>query len=199
MQEALVGAAALNVEPPGAIASDGSGEATGIPGGACTGPNCVRSVWAQVGYLATAVVGAVVGGGKADDVVRAAKELGQAVADKTSEAWQAAKAAAGGAPKQLPSRAGPAGYISPSEVSGMTPAQIDARARALGLEPRGPAPMQGKGAYVDPQTGQQRILVHPGSESPHGHVNNQSGARIGPTGQVVPQESAEAHLPIKVP
>jgi hypothetical protein len=100
--------------------------------------------------------------------------------------------------RMLPERAGPTGHISPSEVSGRTPAQIDARARELGLQPRGPDAAGGRGAYIDPQTGQQRILSHPNGSPPHGHVNNPAGQRIGPDGRVVPPESPEAHLPIVV-
>jgi RHS repeat-associated protein len=99
--------------------------------------------------------------------------------------------------RMLPERAGPTGHISPGEVVGRTPAQIDARARELGLQPRGPDPAGGRGAYVDPQTGQQRILSHPNASPPHGHVNNPRGQRIGPDGRIVAPESSEAHLPIR--
>jgi hypothetical protein len=67
---------------------------------------------------------------------------------------------------------------------------------SLAWKPRGPAPAQGRGAYVDPQTGQQRILSHPNASPPHGHVNDPAGQRIGPDGSVVPPESPAAHLPI---
>lgn len=97
----------------------------------------------------------------------------------------------------LPSKAGPTGHISPSDVAGKTPAQIDARARELGLTPRSPDPAGGKGAYIDEQTGQQRILSHPNASSPHAHVNNVAGQRIDIHGNVVPAESPAAHLPIK--
>jgi hypothetical protein len=96
----------------------------------------------------------------------------------------------------LPERAGPTGHISPSEVAGRTPAQIDARARELGLTPRGADPAGGRGAYIDPQTGQQRILSHPNASPPHGHVNNPAGQRIDINGNVVPPESPAAHLPL---
>jgi RHS repeat-associated protein len=101
--------------------------------------------------------------------------------------------------RQLPEKAGPTGHISPGEVSGKTPAEIDARAKELGLKPMGPDPAAGRGSYIDPQTGEQRILVHPAPKggAPHGHVNDASGSRIGPGGRVVPAESKEAHLPIK--
>ncbi|MCB9341361.1 MAG: hypothetical protein H6577_24825 [Lewinellaceae bacterium] len=104
--------------------------------------------------------------------------------------------------KLLPEKAGPAGEISPSEVEGKTPSEIDSRAKELGLEGRGPDPKNGKGAYVDPQTGQQRILSHPnsthnGKPNPHGHVNDRNGNRIDKSGKKVVPESKEAHLPIK--
>ncbi|MCH9648319.1 MAG: hypothetical protein K0U98_08775 [Deltaproteobacteria bacterium] len=99
--------------------------------------------------------------------------------------------------KLLPEKAGPVGHISPSEVAGKTPSQIDKRARELGLEARGPDPAGGRGAYVDPQTGKQRILSHPNADPPHGHVNNPAGERLGSSGEVVSRESPEAHLPIE--
>jgi RHS repeat-associated protein len=101
--------------------------------------------------------------------------------------------------RQLPETAGPTGLISPSEVIGKTPAEIDARARELGLQPMGPDPAGGRGSYIDPKTGEQRILVHPAPKTggPHGHVNDPSGQRVGPNGERVPPESKEAHLPIK--
>jgi hypothetical protein len=99
----------------------------------------------------------------------------------------------------LPERAGPTAHISPNEVIGRTPAQIGARAQQLGLQPRGPDPAMGRGAYIDPQTGVQRILSHPNATPPHGHVNNPAGLRIGPDGSVVPPNSPGAHLPINYP
>jgi RHS repeat-associated protein len=88
--------------------------------------------------------------------------------------------------------------LSPGDVVGKTPAEIDEYARGAGLLPRGPDPASGRGAYVDPVTGEQRVLVHPG-DSPHAHVNDATGARLGPSGQRVAPESPEAHLPIKWP
>ena len=73
----------------------------------------------------------------------------------------------------LPQRAGPTGQISPSEVVNRTPGEIHLRAQELGLKPMGPDPAMGKGSYIDPQTGIQRMLSHPDSPPfPHGHVNN---------------------------
>jgi RHS repeat-associated protein len=97
----------------------------------------------------------------------------------------------------LSEKAGPVAGVSPSEVMGRTPTEIGVRAEQLGLEARGPNPAQGRGAYIDPQTGQQRILTHPDATPPHAHVNNPAGQRIGPSGATVPRNSPEAHLPIK--
>lgn len=101
------------------------------------------------------------------------------------------------AQKLLPANAGPTGQISPTEVAGRTPSEINQRAGELGLQGRGPDPAGGRGAYIDPQTGQQRVLVHPSADPPHGHVNNPAGQRIGPDGRVVPPESPEAHLRLR--
>lgn len=154
------------------------------------------------------VASVFVGGGqaKAADV---AQDGAQAAVRHADEAVGAAKrliskpnsAAKGGGRRQLalPERAGPTAHIHPSEVAGKTPAQIDVRAQQLGLEPRGPSPAQGRGAYIDPQTGTQRVLSHPNASPPHGHVNNPAGQRLDADGRVVPPESPEAHLPIRVP
>ena len=53
------------------------------------------------------------------------------------------------------------------------------------------------GAYVDPVTGEQRILIHTDQDPGHAHVNNSAGDRLGRDGRVVPKKSREAHLPIK--
>ena len=86
--------------------------------------------------------------------------------------------------------------IDPAEVVGKTPAEIDALAKQKGLIPKGPNPSGGKGAYVDPVTGEQRILCHPdGCGGGHVHVNDPSGQRLGVDGKPVPPESPGAHLP----
>jgi hypothetical protein len=60
--------------------------------------------------------------------------------------------------------------------------------------------MGGRGAYIDPITGKQRVLVHPtGQPFPHAHVNNPSGERLSPGGITLAPESPEAHLPIRYP
>lgn len=87
--------------------------------------------------------------------------------------------------------------VHPSEVNGKTPTEIDTIAKDKGLLPAGPAPQAGQGSYIDPVTGEQRVLTHPGADPPHAHVNNPNGERLGPDGKVVPKESPEAHIPIK--
>ena len=99
--------------------------------------------------------------------------------------------------KLLPQKAGPTAEITTGEVTGKTPAQIDARAKQLGLQPKGSDPMNGKGSYIDPSTGKQRMLSHPNASPPHGHVNNAAGQRTNPAGQVVPKDAPDAHLPIR--
>jgi hypothetical protein len=56
--------------------------------------------------------------------------------------------------------------------------------------------LTGEGAYIDPVTGEQRILIHPNVETPHVHVNDPTGARLDIDGNVVPPESPDAHLPL---
>lgn len=86
--------------------------------------------------------------------------------------------------------------ISPDEVAGKTPEEIDQLARDKGLNPMGPDPMGGRGAYTDPVTGKQRVLCHTNCDSPHAHVNNPDGERLDINGNVVAPESPDAHLPI---
>jgi len=75
--------------------------------------------------------------------------------------------------------------LSPRDIAGKTPAEIDAFAKSKGLIPKGPDPMGGRGAYVDPVTGHQRILIH----GNHGHVNLPDGTRIPLNG--------DPHIPIR--
>jgi uncharacterized protein RhaS with RHS repeats len=90
--------------------------------------------------------------------------------------------------------------INPGDVAGKTPEEIDGVARELGLEAKGPDPAAGRGAYVDPVTGEQRILVHPDADcGPHCHVNDSDGNRLDIDGNRVPPESPEAHLPLRRP
>jgi RHS repeat-associated protein len=97
---------------------------------------------------------------------------------------------------RAPGSKGPPIYINPANISGLRPGEIDALARSMGLIPRGPDPMNGRGSYLDPDTGQQRILSHPDADPPHAHVNDPSGQRLDINGNSVPAESPEAHLPI---
>jgi len=92
--------------------------------------------------------------------------------------------------------------VKPSEIAGKTPGEIDSIAKEKGLAPMGPNPQEGKGSYVDPVTGKQRILVHPDAEDSsrsHVHVNNPAGERQDIDGNTVPPESRQAHLPLGTP
>lgn len=87
--------------------------------------------------------------------------------------------------------------IKPSDVAGKTPEEIDKIATGSGLIPKGPDPQNGKGAYVDPITDKQRVLIHPDAScGAHCHVNDANGNRLDINGNVVAPESPEAHLPI---
>ena len=88
-------------------------------------------------------------------------------------------------------------HIDPKDVAGKNPGEIDQLARERGLQPKGPDPKGGKGSYVDPTTGEQRILCHPNCSNPHAHVNDPSGNRLDINGNPVPPESPEAHIPIQ--
>lgn len=78
-------------------------------------------------------------------------------------------------------------------MAGKTPAEIGQVATGAGLVPKGPDPLGGRGAFVDPVTGEQRVLVH----GDHAHVNDANGNRVDIHGNKVKPESPEAHLPIK--
>jgi len=85
-------------------------------------------------------------------------------------------------------------HLDPQELVGKTPAEIGEAAKNAGLISRGPAPDNGQGSYVDPITGEQRVLIHP--EHGHFHVNNPAGERLDINGQIVAPESSAAHLPL---
>lgn len=88
--------------------------------------------------------------------------------------------------------------IHPQEIAGRTAGEIDGIAKQKGLLPKGPDPASGKGAYVDPVNGNQRVLVHPNAScGPHCHVNDVNGKRLDGDGKVVAPESPEAHLPLR--
>jgi hypothetical protein len=88
-------------------------------------------------------------------------------------------------------------HIDPKRVAGKSPTEIDKYARDQGLKPRGDDPKSGRGSYTDPDTGEQRVLVHPEGKSPHAHVNSPDGSRLDIDGNVVEPEAPEAHLPLK--
>ncbi|MDP1532600.1 MAG: RHS repeat-associated core domain-containing protein, partial [Rubrivivax sp.] len=83
--------------------------------------------------------------------------------------------------------------IKPSDVAGKTAGEIGQLATDAGLKPKGPDPVGGKGSFVDPKTGEQRVLVH----GDHAHVNDSAGNRLNVDGKKVPANSPEAHLPVK--
>ncbi|HEX3864834.1 MAG TPA: hypothetical protein VHY35_24375 [Stellaceae bacterium] len=83
-------------------------------------------------------------------------------------------------------------WIDPRDLVGKTAAEIDQAARDRGLIAKGPDPMSGHGSYIDPVTGEQRILLH--SAEGHFHLNNSAGERLDIEGRVVLPEAAAAHL-----
>ena len=89
-----------------------------------------------------------------------------------------------------------ASALNPNDFAGKTASEIDRIAQDSGLLPKGPNPTSGQGAYIDPITGEQRVLIHPESENPHIHVNDPTGARLDINGNIVPPESPSAHLPL---
>jgi hypothetical protein len=95
---------------------------------------------------------------------------------------------------------GPAGEsptIDPKDVGGKSAADIEKLAGEKGLEAKGPDPKGGRGSFVDPVTGEQRILIHPdGKGGGHTHVNDASGQRLDINGKPVAPESPAAHLPL---
>ncbi len=87
--------------------------------------------------------------------------------------------------------------IDPKDIANKTPTEIDQIAQESGLIPKGPNPKTGQGSYTDPNTGKQRVLCHSNCDNPHAHVNDADGNRLDIDGNKVPNESPEAHLPIK--
>ncbi len=91
--------------------------------------------------------------------------------------------------------------INPADIAGKTPSEIDAIARAAGLIPKGKNPAEGRGSYIDPVTGNQRILIHtnPKTGDAHAHVNNPAEERLDINGNVVDNDAPDAHLPLTLP
>jgi RHS repeat-associated protein len=142
-------------------------------------------VIARTAIVAATAVVIVKGKEMAKGASSALSKVGNAIANAISNATTTT----------TPTSTSPA--IDPKDVGGKTPAEIDKIAGELGLQPKGPDPKGGRGAYVDPVTGEQRILVHPGAKGGgHSHVNNPQGERLDMGGNVVAPESAGAHLPL---
>jgi len=60
--------------------------------------------------------------------------------------------------------------------------------------------MNGRGSYVDPVTGKQRVLSHPNDpKGRHINVNDPSGQRVDINGNPVDQNLPAAHLPMGSP
>jgi RHS repeat-associated protein len=140
-----------------------------------TGVGCVATAPAVVGASAVIAHGATVA---TIGAVNAGTQLGNAVMAMT------------GSNSDSP-------QIDPKDVAGKTPAEIDEFAKQKGLLSKGPDPQNGKGSYIDPVTGNQRILSHPLACPPHCHVNNAAGQRLDVNGNIVAPESPAAHLPLK--
>jgi RHS repeat-associated protein len=157
-----------------------AGAALGGSAGAVVAAGCAGVTVGVCGVGAPAIVGAGIAGGAL---------LGNSAAnlfDWMSGLFTSASSNSGQATSPV---------INPSDVAGKTPGQIDQLATGAGLKPKGPDPQNGRGAYVDPVTGEQRILVH----GDHAHVNNAAGNRLDVNGNVVPSNSPAAHLPIGTP
>lgn len=92
----------------------------------------------------------------------------------------------------------PSPVIDPRDIAGKTSEEIDQHAKEKGLLPKGPDPMAGRGGYIDPQIGEQRLLCHVNCASPHAHVNDAEGRRLDINGNHTERDSPEAHLPINV-
>ncbi|MCP4526167.1 MAG: hypothetical protein GY833_09685 [Aestuariibacter sp.] len=92
--------------------------------------------------------------------------------------------------------------LDPANIAGKSPSEIDGIAQRAGLIAKGPNPQMGQGSYIDPVTGNQRVLIHPYDTvcGPHCHVNNIFGQRLDINGNIVSSPNLpDAHLPIKFP
>lgn len=90
-------------------------------------------------------------------------------------------------------------YDTWGNVISTTDALDHRHGRNTGLIPRGPDPMSGRGTYIDPITGNQRVLIHTVDQfcGAHCHSNNPAGLRLDINGIVVPLKSPGAHIPIR--
>ena len=186
----------------GAITGFFGGGGGGAVGGVGTGPGEIVTIpaGAVIGTAVGAGVGWHLGGSLGGS---AGAEVGNLLSGLGN--WIEGEAGGGQCPgdgEQPPRGDGPEGAaeaspaINPADVAGKTPAEIDALAKQNGLIPKGPDPMNGRGSYIDPVTGQQRILIHPGDEPPAVHVNDPSGGRLDINGNPVSPRSPGAHLPM---
>ena len=187
----------------GALTGAAVGGVSGVGGGAVGGglgyvANTPVSQMSAGGFVNAVGTGALEGGATGV-VVGGAMGGGIAAYKGAPPPAEAAPPPAEAAPppaEAAPAPAGPVGDINPADVAGKTPQEIHDYAVDQGLQPKGPDPMNGKGAYVDPETNTQRVLSHPNADQPHAHVNNPAGERLDINGNVVPPESPDAHLPI---
>jgi hypothetical protein len=65
----------------------------------------------------------------------------------------------------------PAKGINPNPFKGKTAQEIDAMLKAKGYQPRGPDPLNGKGGYVNPETGRSYHIDSANSYGEPAHVD----------------------------
>ena len=90
--------------------------------------------------------------------------------------------------------------VNPADIEGKTPQEIHDYATSKGLIPKGPDPMNNRGAYLSPETGERVIESHPNDrrgQPPHAHVYDSNDNRLGVDGKVYDDDAPEAHIPIK--
>lgn len=157
-----------------------AGAALGGSAGALVAGGCAGATAGVCGLGFSAIVGAGIAGGAllGNSAANLVEWISGLITSASSNSGQATSP-----------------VINPSDVAGKTPAQIGQLATGAGLKPKGPDPQNGRGAYVHPVTGEQRILIH----GDHAHVNNAAGSRLDVNGNVVPSNSPAAHLPIGTP
>lgn len=99
-----------------------------------------------------------------------------------------------GTPEEEPQQPATSPEIDPKELAGKTPQEIDKIAQEKGLIAKGPDPINGRGSYIDPVTGEQRINIDKNHD--HYHVNNPQGQRVDINGNPVEAKTSEAYLPL---